>query len=213
MEKVDRLAEKILSRFEQHRHDLDNKQQQLDSRMKEMLEQRERLAAIAKSRVETVVLPRMEELARHFANAKVQVVNINTSSTCVAEFAHTPSYPAIVKLSISLLPGDKASLTAHYDLSILPELMTYSRNADEIFPLDGDEDALAVWVEDRILDFINTYLCLETHLLYQKNNTVLDIVCGMRIPAASATSRAERQGRTFYFCSEHCKEVFLKDNQ
>lgn len=212
MERVNRLAERISNRFEQHRHDLADKQQQLDSRMKEMLEQRERLAAIARSRVEAVVLPRMEELARHFANAKVQVVNINANATCVAEFAHTPSYPAIVKLSITLLPGDDASLTAHYDLSILPELMVYNRNADEIFPLDGDEEALAGWVEDRILDFINTYLCLETHPLYQKNNTVLDIVCGMRIPAASATSRVERQGRTFYFCSEHCKEVFLKEN-
>lgn len=210
--KTSSLAERISNRFEQHRHDLADKQQQLDSRMKEMLEQRERLAAIARSRVETVVLPRMEELARHFANANVMVVNIGANSTCVAELAHTPSYPAIVKLSISLLPGDNASLTAHYDLSILPELMTYSRNADATFPLDGDEELLAGWVEDRILDFINTYLCLETHPLYQKNNTVLDIVCGMHIPSASATSRVERQGRTFYFCSEHCKEVFLKEN-
>jgi YHS domain-containing protein len=212
MKKTISLAERISNRFEQHRHDLADKQQQLDSRMKEMLEQRARLAAIAKSQIESVVLPRMEELARHFDNAKVQVVNIGANSTCVAEFAHTPSYPAIVKLCISLLPSDNASLTAHYDLSILPELMTYSRNADATFPLDGDEEVLAGWVEDRILDFINTYLCLETHPLYQKNNTVLDIVCGMRIPASSATSSVERKGRTFYFCSEHCKEVFLKEN-
>lgn len=212
MKKTSSLAERISNRFEQHRHDLADKQQQLDSRMKEMLEQRERLAAIAKSQIESVVLPRMEELVRHFDNAKVQVVNINANSTCIAEFAHTPSYPAIVKLGISLLSGDNASLSARYDLSILPELMEYSRNAEATFPLDGDEEALAGWVEDRILDFINTYLCLETHPLYQKNSTVLDIVCGMRIPAASATSSVERKGRTFYFCSEHCKEVFLKEN-
>jgi YHS domain-containing protein len=212
MKKTSSLAERISNRFEQHRQDLTDKQQQLDSRMKEMLEQRERLAAVAKSQIESVVLPRMEELARHFDHAKVQVVNINANSTCIAEFAHTPSYPAIVKLGISLLPGDNASLTAHYDLSILPELMTYRRNADATFPLDGDEEVLAGWIEDRILDFINTYLCLETHPLYQKNNTVLDIVCGMHIPVASATSSVERKGRTFYFCSEHCKEVFLKEN-
>lgn len=212
MEKTSSLAERISNRFEQHRHDLADKQQQLDSRMKEMLEQRERLAAIAKSQIESVVLPRMEELVRHFDNAKVVVLNIEANSTCISEFAHTPKYPAIVKLGISLLPGDNASLTARYDLSILPELMAYNRNADAIFPLDGDEVALAGWVEDRILDFLNTYLCLETHPLYQKNNTVLDIVCGMHIPSASATSSVVRQGRIFYFCSEHCKEVFLKEN-
>lgn len=212
MEKVDRLGERILHRFEQHRQDLDNKQRQLDSKMKEMLEQRERLSVIAKSQIESVVLPRMEELVRHFDNAKVMVLNIGANSTCIAEFAHTPSSPAVVKLGISLLPGDNESLTARYDLSILPELMKYNRNVEEVFPLAGDEEALAVWVEDRILDFINTYLCLETHPLYQKNNTVLDIVCGMHIPVASATSSVERKGRTFYFCSEHCKEVFLKQN-
>ena len=212
MKKTSSLAERISNRFEQHRHDLADKQQQLDSRMKEMLEQRERLAAIAKSQIESVVLPRMEELARHFDNAKVTVLNIDANSTCIAEFAHTPSYPAIVKLGITLLPGENESLTARYDLSILPELMKFTRNADAIFPLNGEAEDLAGWVEDRILDFINTYLCLETHPLYQKNNTVLDIVCGMHIPVASATSSVERKGRTFYFCSEHCKEVFLKEN-
>jgi YHS domain-containing protein len=212
MERVDRLAERISNRFEQQRHDLVDKQHQLDSRMKEMLEQRERLAAIAKSQIESLVLPRMEELARHFDNAKVTVLNLDASSSCICEFAHIPSYPAIVKLGFSLLPGDNESLTARYDLSILPELMKYNRNVEEIFPLDGDEEALAGWVEDRILDFIDTYLRLETHPLYQKNNTVLDIVCGMYIPVASATSSVEQKGRTFYFCSEHCKEVFLKKN-
>lgn len=212
MKKTSSLAERISNRFEQHRHDLVDKQQQLDSRMKEMLEQRERLAALAKSQIEAVILPRMEELVRHFDNAKVMVLNIGANSTCVAEFAHTPSYPAVVKLGISLLPGDNESLTARYDLSILPELMKYNRNVEDVFPLVGEGEALASWVEDRILDFINTYLCLETHPLYQKNNTVLDIVCGMHIPVASATSSVERKGRTFYFCSEHCKEVFLKEN-
>lgn len=212
MEKVDKLAERILNRFEQHRQDLDNKQQQLDSKMKEMLEQRERLSAIARSRIKSVVFPRMEELERHFVNAKVQVLNMDANSTCICEFAHTPSYPAVVRLGISLLPGDNESLTARYDLTILPELMEFTRNADAIFPLDGDGEALAGWVEDRILDFINTYLCLETHPLYQKNSTVLDIVCGMHIPIAAATSSVVRQGRTFYFCSEHCKDVFLKEN-
>lgn len=64
MKKTSSLAERISNQLEQHRHNLVDRQQQLDSRMKEMLEQRERLAAIAKSRVETVVHPRMEEPQR-----------------------------------------------------------------------------------------------------------------------------------------------------
>lgn len=55
MERVDRLAERILNRLEQHKHDLVDKQQQLDSRMKELLEQRERLSIVAKRNIETVI--------------------------------------------------------------------------------------------------------------------------------------------------------------
>jgi hypothetical protein len=47
MEKSNALSERIVNRLQQHRHDLAEKQQQLDSKMKEMLEQKERLATIA----------------------------------------------------------------------------------------------------------------------------------------------------------------------
>lgn len=87
--------------------------------------------------------------------------------------------------------------------------MEFRRNTEEVFSLES-EGPLSGWVEDRILDFIDDYLRLETHPLYQKDNTVIDIVCGMRISSISAASAVERQGETFYFCSEHCKEVFLK---
>jgi YHS domain-containing protein len=210
METVNRLEERILNRFEQHRHDLADKQQQLDIRMKEMLEQRERQSSVARRKIETVILPRMEELARHFDNAKVELLHVAADYNCVCEFAHTPRFPATVRLGIALLPLNDESLTARFDLSILPVLMEYTRNAEEIFPIGGNEDSLAGWVEDRILDFLDTYLRLETHPLYQKDNTVIDIVCGMHIPSTSAPCSVEQHGRTFYFCSEHCKEAFVK---
>lgn len=212
MEKVNTIAEKIQNRIEQHKQDLAGNQQQVDSRMKELLEQRARLAAISKYKIETVILPRMEELAKHFDNAKVDVLHTDAYCSCICKFAHTLKYPATVCLTIALLPGGNESFTARYDLNILPVLMEYNRNVEENFPLEGDEDALAGWVEDRILEFIDTYLRLETHPFYQKDNTVVDIVCGMHIPSTSATSTVEKDGRIFYFCSERCKEAFIKEN-
>ena len=209
MEKVNRLSERIISRFEQHKHDLADKQHQLDGRMKELLEQRERLAAVAKHKIETVILPRVEELVRHFDNSKVEVLHTDADYDCICEFTHTPRFPATVRLGIALLPGNNESLTARYDLNILPMLMEFNRNSEEVFALDCDEELLAGWVEDRILEFIDTYLRLETHPFYQKDNTVIDIVCGMHIPSTSATSTVERDGRTFYFCSDRCKETFM----
>lgn len=212
MKQVSRLAERILNRFEQHEHDLANKQQQIDSRMKELLEQRERLASVAKHKIETVILPRMEELSNHFDNSKVEILHTDADFNCICEFVHTPRFPATVRLGIALLPGINDALTARYDLSIFPVLMEFNRNSEEAFPLNCDEDVLGGWVDDRIIEFVDTYLRLETHPFYQKDNTVLDIVCGMRISSISATSSVERHGRIFYFCSEHCKEAFVKAN-
>lgn len=212
MEKVSKLAERILSRFEQHEHDLADKQLQLDSQMKELLVQRERLSSVAKNKIETAILPRMEELSRHFDNSKMDLLHTDADFNCICEFAHTPRFPATVKLGIALLPGKNDVLTARYDLSIFPVLMEFNRNSEKTFPLDCDEEVLGGWVDDRILEFIDTYLRLETHPFYQKDNTVLDIVCGMRIPSIAATSTVERDGRIFYFCSEHCKDAFIKGN-
>ncbi|HEU0168127.1 MAG TPA: permease [Chloroflexota bacterium] len=36
----------------------------------------------------------------------------------------------------------------------------------------------------------------------------LDPVCGMQVEIAHAPARAERDGRTYYFCSDHCREHF-----
>ena len=209
MENKETLAERISSRLERHRLELVDRQQHVDMNMKRLLEQRERFAAAAGLQVETVILPRMEELNRRFANGKIELLQ-NDAFFIACEFAHTPRFPATARLSISLSPVDDARFIARYNLSILPVLMDYNPHAEELFPLQGNEDALAGWVEDRILDFVDTYLRLETHPLYQKDNMVVDIVCGMRIPSTAATSSLERQGRTFYFCSEHCKEAFIK---
>ena len=36
----------------------------------------------------------------------------------------------------------------------------------------------------------------------------IDPICGMTVDPATAL-HAERDGKTFYFCSEHCREKFL----
>lgn len=37
-----------------------------------------------------------------------------------------------------------------------------------------------------------------------------DPVCGMQVEKANASATAVRDGRTWYFCSDHCREQFLK---
>ena len=40
---------------------------------------------------------------------------------------------------------------------------------------------------------------------------VKDPVCGMEIDEKSAAAKVEYQGKTYYFCSSHCRDTFKKD--
>lgn len=42
----------------------------------------------------------------------------------------------------------------------------------------------------------------------EATSVIKDPVCGMTVNPATAL-HAERDGETFYFCSEHCREKFL----
>lgn len=212
MERINTLSDRILKRFEQHKADLVGKQQQLDGEMKELLEQRGRMDAVSKGMMDKIILPRAEELASHFENAEVEVLHTGSGYTCVCKFAHTPQFPATVRLGIGVSPSDTGHLTVRYDLSILPVLMEFRRDTEEVFSPDN-ENSIARWVEDRILDFIDDYLRLESHPLYQKDNAVIDIICGMQISSTSAAGVVELHGESFYFCSEHCKEAFVRKNE
>ena len=41
--------------------------------------------------------------------------------------------------------------------------------------------------------------------------TAIDPVCGMTVSTATAEYRSFDKGRTFYFCSQGCKELFDKE--
>lgn len=213
MMETERLSEKILGSLERHRREVAEEQKLIDSRMNALLEQRERFAAVAGRLMESTIRPRMDELARHFDNASTIEQHGNSDFRCSCYFSHTPRFPATVSFSISLLPGkNPTDLTIRYDLHILPMLMEYERDEEKVFTLDNSE-GIARWTEDKILEFIDTYLRLEIHPLYQKENLVLDPVCGMRISAIAAPSRIEMPGRTIYFCSEACREAFSQRDE
>lgn len=213
MEDTAQLQEKIRKRLDEHRRELAERQRLIDTTMKEMLDQRGRFAAEAQHVLESVVHPRLLELSRQFDNAVISDRHSGTDFHCACEFAHTPRFPATVSLDFGVLPGEKyEELTIRYDLQMLPVLMEYKRNEEASFPLSGADETIGRWVEEKVLEFVDTYLRLETHPLYQKDYIVVDLVCGMPISATTASSRIEKHGHTLYFCSEHCKEAYLKEH-
>ena len=49
----------------------------------------------------------------------------------------------------------------------------------------------------------------ETNVTMRESKSVTkDPICGMTVDEATAL-HAERDGKTFYFCSDHCRQTFL----
>lgn len=215
MTNMGRLAGRIQERIKQHQEDTQQKQLQTDIRMKALLSQRERFDNTARRILASVVLPRIQELSSHFDNATVLPLDERADISCTCQFPHSARFPATVTFSIAFFPGDNyKNLDVHSSLEILPMLMEYKRNDERSFSVDTyDEEAIGLWVEEKILDFVEIYLQLQTHPLYQKENIVTDPVCGMQISAIEATSKLEWSGRTIYFCSEVCKDAFSKKDK
>lgn len=42
-------------------------------------------------------------------------------------------------------------------------------------------------------------------------DTVKDPVCGMEVRTEDAAATEVHEGRTFYFCSQGCRDTFVKD--
>ena len=93
-----------------------------------------------------------------------------------------------------------------YDLEIIPVLMRYDPHAEVEFPLDAvDKEAAAKWIDDRIVEFVRTYLSMGENEIYLKEYMVEDPVptsgsrAWRRAPswsgrARSSTSSARRRG-------------------
>lgn len=45
----------------------------------------------------------------------------------------------------------------------------------------------------------------------EKNGMVVDPVCGMKLKKEDAKATYEHNGKTYYFCSEECKDKFVKE--
>jgi YHS domain-containing protein len=215
MASLEHFSKEIEDRLAQEQRLQRDKQYCIDRDMNVLLERKETYTEAALGLLISVVTPRMEELCRHFDNAKIKDCDPTKDFGCAATFSHTQRYPATATLRFAISPADDYKrLEVRYEVDILPILMEYDRTDAQGFPIDGlSETEVAAWVEKKLHYFLDTYLKIKTHPLYQKDNFVVDPVCGMRIPFFEVAATVERRNRTVYFCSEVCKETFLRSSE
>jgi YHS domain-containing protein len=172
----------------------------------------ERYARIAGRLMDEVICPRVEKLVSCFENAQEPGGRCGRHS-CAYVFERTPRFPATATLEFGVTrDGLYRSLEVYHDVHVVPGYGAMPQPDRLSMPLEEvDEGAVAGWIENKILAFLDAYLRLETAEAYQEGNRVCDPVCGMRLNKVSAPARCEFRGYTFYFCTEGCRTRFLEE--
>jgi hypothetical protein len=154
--------------------------------------------------------PRLEFLAKKFGD-RVQVKPRLTPSTREAVFEFQ-SRQGRVRLKFSASTDrDVQKVILGYDLEIIPVFLRYEPHAELEFPLDAVDQAAAMqWIDDRIVQFVRTYLSMGENEQYLKGHMVEDPVAHVRFPDFAAGATLEWQGQKFYFIGEETRREFEK---
>jgi YHS domain-containing protein len=186
------------------------------ARMVEMQATEKRLRLfdrVARNCMKEVALPRLETLVRALGNGSHPQVREKGDSVSVI-FRSTARFPIGADVSLSLAHDPKIeNLLGFWKVSIIPILVDYEREATTTFALEAPDLArLAGFMDDHIARFMSDYLAIhEPDSPYLQIERVSDPVCGMTFPRTEAGASSERDGKTYYFCVEACRDLFVKD--
>ena len=98
-----------------------------------------------------------------------------------------------------------------YCLEILPIFIKFDSHDQLIIPIDNpSEDAVAAWIDDKLVGFTRTYFEMYFTEQYQKQSFEMDPVMNVRFPRAFAVGKKEYEGHTYHFLTKDSLEMFEK---
>jgi hypothetical protein len=115
-----------------------------------------------------------------------------------------------VKLGFTLThDADVRQIVLDYNLEIIPVFFRYNPHARLEMPLEAyDEAAVGKWLDDRIVEFANTFLEMHATKQYQEKVMVADPVAGISFPRYFAAATLDHGGTTYHFISEETRREF-----
>ena len=156
--------------------------------------------------------PRLELLVKKFGEGvKVTPKLVPSRREAAFEFQ---SKLAFVNLKFSAYTDwDVRKVILSYDLKIVPGLMEFIPHVEMEFPLDAvDKEAVGNWIDDRIVEFVQTYLSMNDNEAYLKEHMVQDPVALVRFPRFAAAATLEWNGQRYYFLAEETRREFAEVN-
>jgi hypothetical protein len=182
--------------------------------MHEQQERQKRLEQLQKvfDELRDIWKPRLEVLLKKFGD-RVQATPRIIPSTREATFDFQSKLAKVrLKLSAST-DRDIRKVILSYALEIVPVLVRVKAHDEMEFPLNAiDKEAVARWVDDRIVDFVQAYFSMGETEIYLKDQMVEDPIAHVRFPRAAAATTLEWQGQPLYFISEETHREFARQN-
>jgi hypothetical protein len=204
---VQGLLARIDDEFKRSKEKLDQLRQQ---KVEEHQGRQSRLALFdqACERLNGVWTPRLEALKKAFGE-KVQVEPHADTGRRQATFAFVSNLARIDLTFTATTDLEVRTLVLEYSLQIVPVLMSYPDRARLEQPLDRtDDNAVGAWIDERIVDFVRTYLSIHENEFYLKAHMVEDPIAHVRFPEFAAASTLERGGKTLYFIANQTREEY-----
>jgi YHS domain-containing protein len=151
--------------------------------------------------------PRLELLAKKLGD-RVRATGHIVPTNREAKFELQSEVGRVCLRFSALSDHDVTTLVLYYDLDIVPALMRFDSHSELEVPLDAvNVDAVAKWIDDRIVQFVQTYSTLLENEADLKDYRVEDPVTGVRFPTEAAAASLEWGGKRHYFISDDsCRE-------
>jgi YHS domain-containing protein len=174
----------------------------------------ERLAQLTKAfdELREVWKPRLELLLKKFGD-RVQAKPRIVPSTREVTFEFQARLARVRLQFAASTDRDVRKVILTYDLEVIPMLMQFNPHSEIEFPLNAvDKEAAGKWIDDRIVEFVKTYLSLGDNEHYLKDLMVEDPIAGVRFPNIAAACMLEFGGKKYYFVGEETRREFAKQN-
>jgi len=154
--------------------------------------------------------PRLELLVKKFGDRVKTTPRIVASSREVSfDFE---SRVARVRLKLSAFTDSAVEkVILSYDLEIIPVFMRFNPHAEVEFPLNAvDKEAVAKFIDDRLVEFVQTYFAMGENEIYLKDEMVEDPIAHVCFPKFAAATTLELRGQKYYFIGDETRREFEK---
>jgi len=204
---VSRLSQRIDAEFDLSRDRVRS------LRRKHLQEQRgrqERLALFEQAcgKLQDIWGPRLDTVKQRLGE-RLKVALLVQTGRPRAEIGFTSSIARIKLTFEAMTDRDVRALVLDYSLQTIPALISFPSKDRLEQPFEKiDPRATGDWIDDRIIDFVKTYLSLYEQDYFLGGPLVEDPVSRVRFPKCAAVSTLDCHGKTLYFMANETREEF-----